>query len=252
MLLHNWNHVMMATLSHAQPSPTLAEFKRLLKTQWTRRVACQDHCHGAESHCPNRHFVHVADLEAWWKRTASESTYQRKIDQLFDEMPLAEHGQLPLAPRGYSDTCLRVFSLLLEHDLGHLIKRFYDSNMHDKFLERGEGYQNLKSNLNKIMPLEAVDEVIQTFHNAKWAYCPLDLTLGMDQNLQGTEVIVPFCRKLRLGEGGTASVYWVAVEKGLIRDGELKAALSESLIIDPDFGEVSPLITPYHMPSDPR
>jgi hypothetical protein len=237
---------MMATLSHAQPSPTLAEFKQLLKTRWLRRVACQDDCHNSESHCPDRHFVHVADLEAWWKRTASESTSsestsQRKVDQLFDEMQLAEQGQLPLGPQRYSDTCLRVLSLLLEHDLGYLIKRFYDSNMHDKFLERGEGYQNLKSNLNRIMPLEAVDEVIQTFHNARWAYCPLDLTLRMDKNLQDTGVIVPFCRKVRLGEGGTASVYWVAVEKALIRDDELRAALSESLITDPDFGEVSPL-----------
>ncbi|KAH7074657.1 hypothetical protein BKA63DRAFT_318495 [Paraphoma chrysanthemicola] len=224
---------------HRQQSPTLVEFKRLLQTQWTSEVACQDNCHDPELPCPERCFVHVAELEKWWKRTASDSASQRKIDRLFDEHPLGEPNQLFQDSAGYGNACLRVLSLLLEHDLGHYIKRFYDSNMHDRYLERGEGYQVLRSNLNKIIPtLSEVDNIIQVFHNAKWAYCPLEFTFHMDKNLQGTEVIVPFCRKIRLGDkGATASIYGVAVQADLIRDDALRDALKQSIVNDPEFGE---------------
>lgn len=147
-------------------------------------------------------------------------------------------GQLLPDPQKYVTHCLRVLSILLEHDLGHLIKQFYETNMHDKFLQRGEGYRNLKSYLQKTMSTGEADQIVQTFHNAKWAYCPLELSLHMDHNLQGTVVILPFCRKIKLGEGGTASLYWVAVEKDLIRDDGLRSALKESQIVDPEFGEV--------------
>jgi len=232
----------MATLSPAQQSRTLAEFKHLLANEWTRPVACQDHCHDVKGRCPDCQFVHVAALEAWWKRKASESTYQRKVDRLFDEMQLGERGQLHSDPQRYSTACIRVLSLLLEHDLGHLIKRFYDSNMHDKYLQRGEGYRDLRLHLQKSVPPGEADHILQIFHKARWAYCPLELYLHMDHNLQGTKVILPFCRKVRLGEGGTASVYWVAVEKDLIRDDALRSALKESLIVDHEFGEVSPCL----------
>jgi hypothetical protein len=240
-LPYGWYHVTMDILSQPQQSPILAEFKHLLQTQWKRRVACQDHCHSPDTHCPDRHFVHVADLEAWWKRTASDTPSQRKFDRLFEEMQLAEHQQLSPDHHRYSTTCLRVLSILLEHDLGHYIRRFYESNMYDIFLERGEGYERLRTSLHKVIPSPAdVDQIIKTFHDAKWAYCPLDLALHMDENLQGTKVIVPFCRKVRLGnKGGTASVYWVAVQKDLIHDDLLKDVLKESLIKDPEYGWVS-------------
>lgn len=84
-----------------------------------------------------------------------------------------------------------------------------------------------------------MDRIIQEFHRDKWAYCPLNLTLDMDVNLHGTKVILPFCGKIKLPDkGGTASIYWVAVQKDLITDSALTDALQKSLYEDDDFGEV--------------
>ena len=66
----------------------------------------------------------------------------------------------------------------------------------------------------------------------------------LDENLHGTKVIPPFCLKTKLPDkGGTASIYWVAVQKDLISDNALALALKDSIYTDEDFGEVSFLTT---------
>lgn len=83
-----------------------------------------------------------------------------------------------------------------------------------------------------------MDITIEDFHRDKWAYCPMNLTLGMDLNLYGTKVIPPFCFKIKLPDkGGTASIYWVAVQKDLITDIALADALQKSLYEDEKLGE---------------
>jgi hypothetical protein len=67
----------------------------------------------------------------------------------------------------------------------------------------------------------------------------LQLTLHVDRNLQTTKVIPPFCHKIKLADkGGTASIYWVAIQKDLISDDRLKSALKDSVYTDKDHGEV--------------
>lgn len=62
----------------------------------------------------------------------------------------------------------------------------------------------------------------------------------MDLNLYGTKVIPPFCFKIKLPDkGGTASIYWVAVQKDLITDIALADALQKSLYEDEKLGEVN-------------
>lgn len=53
-------------------------------------------------------------------------------------------------------------------------------------------------------------------------------------------MLPPFCLKTRLNDkGGTASIYWVAVQKDLISDNALALALQDSVFTDEEFGEVS-------------
>ena len=116
--------------------------------------------------------------------------------------------------------------------------------MHDKYLVRGANYEVLCKTLLEKMQQEDVDTIIEEFHRDKWAYCPMELTLGMSFNGHGTKVIPPFCSKIKLPDkGGTASIYWVAVQKDLISDDALACALHDSLYHDDENGEVSPIAT---------
>jgi hypothetical protein len=112
--------------------------------------------------------------------------------------------------------------------------------MYDNYIARSESDQNLRERLTGVVPQEEVERIIEDFHKEKWEYCPLSLTLDMDRNLHGTRVIPPFCSKIKLPDkGGTASIYWVAVQKDLVSDNALALALQDSIYMDPDFGEVS-------------
>jgi len=112
--------------------------------------------------------------------------------------------------------------------------------MYDHFIERGDTYRRLRGQLSGIVREEEADAIIQDFHREKWEFCPLNLTMDMDENLHGTKVILPFCLKIELPrKGDTASIYWVAVQKDLISDNALALALQDSLYMDKEFGEVS-------------
>lgn len=189
--------------------------------------------------------MHVEALKAWWAWKASESTHQTNLDRLLDEMPATEHRMTPLSKSQMLFTgdhsCLLVFSLLLNQGRGHLIDLFYDSGITDKYLYmmRSDSYQNLHDNLAKILDPTERDLIIQDFQKERWAYCPLELTLHMRVHLIGTMVILPFCHKIKLGDKrDTASLYWVAIQKDLISDDELKDALKDSVYDDDEFGEV--------------
>jgi hypothetical protein len=242
----------MPSLSQGPELSTLDEYKHLLKTQWTRPVACQNQCEPPESCSCQRHIVHVDAMKQWWRRKTSETSGQTKLQRLLEEMPLPEHRTFPLTvPKLMGlfvgeHSCLTVFSLLVKQDRGHLIDRFHDSDMNDKYLAivRTDSDQSLRDNLRHSKHRCEVDTILKEFHDEKWTYCPLELGLHMNRNLHGTRVIPPFCRKIKMGDkGGTASIYWVAVEKDLIRDEGLRLAINDSLYDDPDHGEVSSATT---------
>ena len=224
------------------PSPTLDEYKLLLETKWTRPVACQNQCFPAETCRCQRHIVHIEAIKQWWLRKTSETSEQTKLLRLLDEMPPANHRTFPLEPQKlfagkYSG--LAVFSLLLRHDRGELMDRFYDSGIHDNHLAIVSD-RTLQANLRQIMPRDEADAVLRDFNEHKWQFCPLELTLDMSQPLHDTKVIPPFCHKIKMGDkGGTASIYWVAVQKDFISDERLRVAIKDSLYEDPDYGEVS-------------
>ncbi|KAG9195926.1 hypothetical protein G6011_01047 [Alternaria panax] len=110
--------------------------------------------------------------------------------------------------------------------------------MYDDYIARSESDKNLRERLTGVVRQDEVEKIVDDFHKEKWEYCPLSLTLDMDKNLLGTRVILPFCSKIKLPDkGGTASIYWVAVQKDLISDSALAHALKDSLYVDGTYGE---------------
>lgn len=256
-LILGWDHVNMPGANEQQRHSLSVreEFRSLLESQWTRQVACQNVCPIDSCSC-QRNIVHVHAVESWWKKQASESPNNTKLDRFVHGMPVSPHRILPIRPTRISTSgksCLRVLSLLLKQERDHLIDRFYMANMYDHFLTRSESDENLRENLVGVVHHAEVETIIGDFHKEKWKWCPLNLTLDMDENLHGTKVIPPFCLKTKLSEkGGTASIYWVAVQKDLISDNALALALQDSIYTDDEFGEVSFPPRRYHsklMPS---
>ncbi|CAN9426566.1 unnamed protein product [Alternaria alternata] len=156
-------------------------------------------------------------------------------------MPVSPHRILPIKPTRISksgQSCLRVLSLLLTQDLDHLVDRFYEAKIYDHCLTRIENYQDLREKLVGVVRPAEVETIIVDFDRERWKWCPLTLCLDMDANLHGTKVIPPFCLKTKISEKeGTASIYWVAVQKDLISDNALALALQDSIYTDDDFGE---------------
>ncbi|KAF2823723.1 hypothetical protein CC86DRAFT_59153 [Ophiobolus disseminans] len=231
----------MAGQAQRHRSPTLDEFRLLLETKWTRPVACQNQCDPPGTCVCQRHIVHVDAMKQWWLRKTSEPD-QTKLLRLLDEMPDEMHParKFPLAIHKLfteKRSGLTVFSLLLKQNRGHLMDRFYDSGIHDNHLAivRDDA---LRNNLRRIMPHDEVNAVLDDFNKHKWQFCPMELNLHMSHSLQGTKTIPPFCHKIKMGEkGGTASIYWVAVEKNFISDEKLRIVIEDSLYEDPDYGE---------------
>jgi hypothetical protein len=219
--------------------PTLEEYYQRLSQEWTRHVACQNQCQPPESCSCLRQIIHVDALSAWWRRKLSEVNGTTNLHRSLEELQLGPHQTFPLQHDTYFTgkyQCLRVFSLLLRKRLGHLIDRFYQSQMSDIAFHHDGNYERLRENLSDVLPSHEIEPIIQEFRREKWSFCPLELELHMDRPLEGTKVIAPFCHKIKLNEGGTASVYLVAVQEDLIRDARLKAVLQDSLYEDSAFG----------------
>ena len=223
------------------------EFRERLHSEWIRPVACQNECSPQDTCSCQRKIVHVQALEEWWNEQLPEDLDQTKGHRFLDEMPPAPHRTFP---PNYQDIftgpqcCRRVLSLLLQQHRDHLIDLFCYGAMHDRYLVRGESNQLLRDALLDKLKQEEVDTIVGDFHRDKWAYCPMELTLGMTFNGHGTKIIPPFCSKIKLPDkGGTASIYWVAVQKDLISDPMLAYTLRDSIYHDNDYGEVSPLHT---------
>ena len=222
-------------------TPALDEFKYLLHSEWTRPVACQDLCDPPDTCTCLRRIVHVDAMKQWWLRKPDPASDQSNLLRVLDEIPSGDYPRLLLNPQKLfmgKPTSLVVFSLLLKLDRGQLIDCFYDSGIFDNDLTFAH-HKSLRENLRRIIPYPEVDAVLQDFNEQKWQFCPLALSLNMSRSLHDTRFIPPFCHKIKMGDnGGTASVYCIAVQKDLISDTRLCIAIEDSLYEDPDFGPV--------------
>jgi hypothetical protein len=201
----------MADLTQRQESSALVAYKELLQSQWTRTVACQDQCYPPEKCQCLRHIIHVEALASWLGKKISELSGRTNLHRLLEELQLGEGQTFPLEYETYfarNFHCHRVFSLLLKQDRGHLIDRFYKSQMYDMRLDQDGSEENLRENLSEVITdSDEVNGIVRDFQTEKWAYCPLELQLCMDRHLQGTRMVLPFCHKIRLNnKGGTVRV----------------------------------------------
>ena len=234
----------MSALSAERRSSILTDFLGLLKSRWTFQVACQNGCAPDDACDCIRRVINVSAVTAWWKSMTPDLAKQNRLWLLLDDSKLIQpHSSDVKESRSSGNYAhILVFSMLLEQGRGHLLGRFVDSEIDDRSLANTtEGSeQRLRKLLAESHSSTQVDQVMDDFHRARWAYCPLSLTLHMDQNLQGSKIIPPFCHKIRLGHaGGTASLYWIAVQRDLISDNALAFALRDSLYTDETYGEVS-------------
>lgn len=227
-------------------SSILEEFQKSLQTQWTRPVACQNKCEPNPCLC-QRHIVHVDLVREWWLKEMSDNSKRTKLHRLLDELSIPQHRIFPLQYKDIvngDQSSLLVYSLLLKQGHGHLVDIFTRSDMRDQYIAitRSDSNEILHKDLSTVEPTKAAS-ILAEFHKERWQYCPLRLTLDMNHTLYGTNVILPFCHKIQLGDkGGTASIYMVAVQKDLIQDDSLRLAISDSRYTDPIFGEVVQLI----------
>jgi len=231
----------MAHPSQTHSSQTLSEFLNLLQNKWTFPVACQKQCDPEACRCL-RHIVHVEALRAWWKRTASETTKQTKLQRLLDELGPAEDELGPLDIKLLSGkySCLTVLSFLFSQKRHRLLGAFHRAGINDSNFETRTQLSDskLRTELERSPGRNEVDQILESFQKERWAYCPLRLELNMNCPLGTTRLIPPFCHKISLGEGGTASTYLVVVQKDLISDEGLRSAIQETLYKDEIFGQV--------------
>ncbi|KAI4928941.1 hypothetical protein J4E85_005563 [Alternaria conjuncta] len=231
--------------SEPHPSPTLSEFLKLLQNKWTFRVACQNECDSLGPCVCLRHIVHVEALEEWWKQTD-------RSQRLLNELGPAEGELVPFNIKVLfgQHPCLKVFSLLLKQGHGLLLVGFRAAGIDDRTFEdeAKDNDSRLRIELERLSTCSDVDRVIEDFQKERWAYCPPKLEMNMDVHLQNTKIIPPFCHKIKLGEkGGTASIYWVTVQKDLISDESLKNAIQETLYTDKDYGDCYQMVLKsYH------
>ncbi|KAF2864734.1 hypothetical protein BDV95DRAFT_290159 [Massariosphaeria phaeospora] len=231
----------------------LETFAARLKESWTytAKVSCYQRCDLAGMCDCRKEFVDVDAVISWMNRRDSEGLVrskdaipnaQRLLIEINHKMKGHQYHPFPVDPNKIlsGENCsVLVFSILVEQGCGELIDIFQEARIYDKFLDY-PGSGNLVELRKKLTAngISDVEEVIQNFDARKWAYIPRRLTLHMEENFEGGNFIVPFCRYEAINDkGGTASVYRVAVQRRFITDGKLKDALHKSLYIDPQYGE---------------
>ncbi|KAK5659026.1 hypothetical protein OQA88_1113 [Cercophora sp. LCS_1] len=117
-----------------------------------------------------------------------------------------------------------VFAILLSLDCGkwiHVFKQYFDDNNLDKSLD-----ESLRNSL--AAHLEGDSTILDEFDEKRWAFNPAKLEdmCAHAKAYTGGQWILPFCRKEKVGEGGTATVHGVLVPEGLVPD-KLKTKLRE-------------------------
>lgn len=132
---------------------------------------------------------------------------------------------------------LILFAILLKLDCGHLI-HIFQQHFHDDSLDAV-----LPAVLNNELEssgLEYPGDILEQFDQERWAFCPAKIEdmHNHTKALYGGHWILPFCKRERINEGGTATVDKVLVEEDLVPK-ELKRALEGNEFTDKEFGSVS-------------
>lgn len=209
--------------------PLCETFKDLLKNQWTQTAVC------------GSRFVNVKGLTRWMERRDTNKPIAN-AGLLLVEVYQAEF--FPLRTDDIlngRDRCILVFSILLELDYGHLIDTFRRAHVVDSNLSLPISYfkdKDLQASLERRGVPDA-GRLIEKFTDIKRSYCPVEIEKGMSESLLRGDYVLPFCKRKEVNDkGSTAQVYQILVPEDLVGE-KLKEAISESRIVDKEFGPVS-------------
>ncbi|KAI9767404.1 MAG: hypothetical protein M1839_004508 [Geoglossum umbratile] len=180
-----------------------------------------------------RHYILVGELKEWLR---SKQGSDSRIELLLGAAYRDSTGPgFPITSEKVSETCLLVFSILLELDLGNLIHRFSRANITDARIPLSllTLRERLKANAVGLTDDDA-ERIAQRFNELQWAFCPVRFELDMAINSEKS-FIIPVCKKDEIGKGGTARVWMIMVRAEFVGD-KLKALVPDSGFDDPTHG----------------
>jgi hypothetical protein len=134
---------------------------------------------------------------------------------------------------------LLVFAILLKLGCGHLIHVFCQV-IHDGALDASFRREDLHNDVRRSM-LPHPHDIVDQFERCRWSFCPVkieDICHNTKAYLGG-RWILPFCRRELIGEGGTAFVHGVLLQKDIVPERLQNDLLRGHEYQDPRFGEVS-------------
>ena len=177
--------------SHTQHHDALQDFHA-----WRRSPEAQLPGIGGPDFETECFFISQSKLEKYFERP-------RKVENLLDAVLNSE--QRPAVDASYvRDYYLRSFATLLCIGEGSMIHHFLK-------------YQSLRDrNLpHRVRPDEfpfTTPGIFNDFKNAQWQFCASNLERGMNEGFKGEEIL-PIIRRERIGEGGSAIIYKIVIDK---------------------------------------
>ena len=190
-----------------------------------------------------RHYVRVTKLRQWMKSQVGSDRHTTQASRLLDfAYRNRESPGLPVLVEQVShgeESCLIVFSILLELGFGGLVHHFSRLEIVDKHLPID--LLTLHARLGE-MELDSVDrrKLEADFERNQWRFCAAKFELGAGRQYFKNRII-PICRKKTINDkGGTAKLWEIEVQEEFVGK-TLRDVVWKSRYDDPkdNFGLVS-------------
>ncbi|KAH7324079.1 kinase-like domain-containing protein [Rhexocercosporidium sp. MPI-PUGE-AT-0058] len=164
-------------------------------------------------------FVLVHSLIKWWKGSW-DGHGMTQVERLHHAVYANSEGPFgPISASQLSRGCLRVFSILLDLQLGHLVHKFQNSGIEDSRLPVSNLDELHATIMRMGLGLENAEarNLAQKFHAKQWSFCPVDLSMDMSKNFD-EKYIMPICQKQRINDkGGSATgIYLIEVQEEFV------------------------------------
>lgn len=203
-----------------------------------------------------RDYVLVAKLKQWMRSqvVSGDSKTQASCLLKFAYRHIYGPG-LPVSVNLISDgedSCLIIFSILLELNYGRLIDHFLRRGIVDKQLPIDLG--RLRAQMRTAdLGLTDTEKLVVDFEANQWRFCAAKFDLDMGRDYV-KNMIIPICRKKTINDkGGTAKIWEIEVQEEFVGDTLRNAVLNSGYDDTNDrFGYVSQRVTQTNLFSWPH